>query len=192
MSAAPAFLKTRGAALAALGLGAVLFAVLVVTPIAAAFSAQDDDIRDSLRQLGFYRAEIAAKPQLEAELKTLNAEGASVPGVIDAPSTAIAQAKLQGEIKAIVEANGGSVRSMQVMASASQSGFEIVAVQSDLSIPEARLKDLAYAVAAHAPYLFVDEASVSAPPREPDDPANRQTMLDIRWTVHGYRWGSAK
>ncbi|HWA90950.1 MAG TPA: type II secretion system protein GspM [Rhizomicrobium sp.] len=192
MSAAPPFLKTRGAALTALGVGAILFGIVIVAPIAAAFSAQDDEIEDSLRQLGFYRAEIAAKPALEAELKSLNAQGASVPGVIDAPSTAIAQAKLQSEIKSIVEANGGSVRSMQVMASANQSGFEIVAVQSDLSVPEARLKDLATAVAAHAPYLFVDEASVSAPPREPDDPANRQATLDIRWTVHGYRWGSAK
>ncbi len=189
MSAAPTYLKTRAAAFAALGLAIVLFAVLIVAPVAAAFSAQSGEIDEALRQLGFYRAEIAAKPALEAELRSLDERGASVPGVIDAPSTALAQARLQGEIKALVEANRGSVRSVQVMPAAMQSGFEIVAVQSDVSIPQSRLKDLAYAVAAHAPYLFVDEASITAQPREPDDTQNRETMLDIRWTVHGYRWG---
>lgn len=192
MSAAPAFLKTRTAAVAALAAGTALFAIVIVTPIAAAFSAQDDEIRDSLRQLGFYRAEIVAKPALETELRSLNEKGASVPGVIDAPSTAIAQAKLQSEIKALVEANQGSVRSMQIMPVSSQSGFEVIAVQSDLSVPENRLKDLAYALAAHAPYLFVDQASISAPAREPDDVQNRTATLDIRWTVHGYRWGRKK
>jgi hypothetical protein len=189
---APAFLKTRAAALTALAAGGVLFGIVVVAPVAAAFAAQDGEIQEGLRQLGFYRAEIAAKPALEAQLRSLNDRGASVPGVIDAPSTAIAQAKLQSEIKALVEANQGNVRSMQIMPASSQSGFEVIAVQSDVSIPESRLKDLAYAVAAHAPYLFVDEASVSAPPREADDVQNRSATLDIRWTVHGYRWGRTK
>lgn len=192
MSAAPAFLKTRTAALAALGVTAILFAFAVVAPVAAAFTAQSDEIDQALRQLGFYRAEIAAKPALEAELRALDERGASVPGVIEAPSTALAQAKLQSEIKALVEANRGSVRSMQIMPVSAQNGFEIIAVQSDLTIPEGRLKDLAYAAAAHAPYLFVNEASVTAPPREPDDIQAREVMLDIRWTVQGYRWGRGK
>jgi len=185
------FLKSRTAALIACGIAAVLFLLIVVTPVIAAFSAQSDEIESSLNQLGFYRAEIASKPALQARLKALNEKGASVPGVIDAGSTALAQAQLQSQIKALVEASSGSVRSMQIMPSSKQGGFEIIAVQCDLSVPERRLKDLAYAVAAHAPYLFVDEASVSAPENEPDN-VQQQSTLDIRWTVHGYRWGRPK
>ena len=185
------FLKSRSAALVACGIVALLFLLVVVTPVIAAFSAQSDEIDNSLRQLGFYRAEIASKPVLQAELKALNEKGASVTGVIDADSTAIAQAQLQSQIKSLVETNGGSVRSMQIMPATKQGGFEIIAVQCDLSVPEKRLKDLAYAVAAHTPYLFVDDASVSAPASDPDN-IQQQAVLDIRWTVHGYRWGRTK
>lgn len=185
------FLKSRTAALTACGMALILFLLVVVTPVIAAFSAQSDEIDSSLRRLGFYRAEIAFKPALQAQLKALDDKGASVAGVIDADSTAIAQAQLQSQIKALVEANSGSVRSMQIVPVSRKGGFEFIAVQCDLSVPESRLKDLAYAVAAHTPYLFVDEASVSTPESGPDD-IQRQTTLDIRWTVHGYRWGRPK
>ncbi len=185
------FIKSRAAALIACAVAAIVFAIVVVTPIVAAFSAQSDEIETSLQQLGFYRAEIASKGALEAELKALNEKGASVPGVIDADSTALAQAQLQSQIKALVENNKGIVRSMQILASPKQGGFEVIALQCDLSVPQSHLKDLAYAIAAHAPYLFVDEASISAPNLGPDD-VGQQAMLDIRWTVHGYRWGRPK
>ncbi|MBV9992289.1 MAG: hypothetical protein JOZ72_13475 [Alphaproteobacteria bacterium] len=192
MTARPAFIKSRAAALAACAVVLLVVAVFVVTPVVAAFSAQSDEIDASLQQLGFYRAEIAAKPMLEAELKSLNEKGASVPGVIDAESTALAQAQLQSQMKALVEANKGSVQSMQIVPVSKQGGFEIIAVQCDLSVPQSQLKSLAYALAAHAPYLFVDEASISAPNLGPDDIGNKQAILDIRWTVHGYRWGRTK
>jgi general secretion pathway protein M len=185
-------LKTRAGALIALALGVVLFGIVVVTPVVAAFSAQQGETEDALQQLGYFRAEIAAKPELEAELAALNERGASVPGVIESASTALAQAQLQSRIKSIVESKGGSIRSMQILPAAKQGGFEVIAVQCDLQVPMGRLQDLAYAVDSHAPYLFVDEASISAPPGEPDDIQNHQPMLDIRWTVHGYRWGRAK
>jgi general secretion pathway protein M len=186
------FLKTRAAALGALAVGLVLIALLVVTPVVAAFSAQDDEIQDSLHQLSVYRAEIASKPALEAALNDLNRKGASVPGVVEGDSVALAQAALQSQIKALVEANGGTLRSVQMLPVTSQGGFDVIAVQCDLSVPQARLQDLAYAVASHAPYLFVDEASIGAPPADLDSPQLHDAALDIRWTVHGYRWGRPK
>jgi general secretion pathway protein M len=186
------FLKTRAAALCALAVGLALIALLVVTPVVAAFSAQDDEIQDSLHQLGVYRAEIASKPALEAALKDLNRKGASVPGVVEGDSIALAQAALQSQIKSLVETSGGTLRSVQMLPVAQKGGFDVIAVQCDLSVPQARLKDLAYAVASHAPYLFVDEASISAPPADLDSPQLHDTALDIRWTIHGYRWGRTK
>jgi Type II secretion system (T2SS), protein M subtype b len=186
------FLKTRTAALGALAVALALIALLVVAPIAAAFSAQDDETNDALHQLGVYRAEIASKPALEAELNDLNRKGASVPGVVEGDSVALAQAALQSQIKSVVESNGGSLRSTQNLPVTSQAGFEVIAMQCDLSVPQARLKDLAYAIGAHAPYLFIDEASITAPPADLDTPQVHDVMLDIRWTIHGYRWGRTK
>lgn len=192
MSAVPAMLKGRRGAVAALCVAGLLFGLVVIVPIAAAFAAQDGEIADSLQQLGYFRAEIAAKPLLESELRALNEKGASVPGVVEGDSTALAQARLQSEVKALVEARGGSVRSMQILPAAAQGGFELVAVQCDFSVPQARLGDLAYAVSTHAPYLFVDEASITAPLGEPDDLRKAEATLDMRWTVHGYRWRRSK
>ncbi len=185
-------LKTRAAALAALGAVLLLFGIVVVTPVVAAFSAQSDETDDALQQLGRYRAEIAAKPALEAALRDLNQKGASVPGVVEGESVALAQAQLQSQIKTIVETSSGNVRSMQILPVTQKGGFDVIAVQCDLSVPQNKLKALAYAVASHAPYLFVDEASITAPPADVDAPQIHDVMLDVRWTVHGYRWGRTK
>ena len=192
MIAVSEFLRTRAGALVALGLGVLVFALVVVTPVIAAFSAQNDDIDDLLQQLGSYRAEIASEPALQSQLAELDREGATVPGVIEGDSTSLAQAQLQHQIKIVVEASQGNLRSVQALPAAAQGGFETIAVQCDFSIPESRLKSLAYALSTHRPYLFVDEASIASPPNDPDNVQAREQMLDVRWTVHGYRWVAQK
>lgn len=186
------FFRTRTGLFAALGLGVAAFVLVVVTPVAAAFWAQNSDIGDLLQQLGSYRAEIAAKPALEAQLAELDRQGATVPGVIEGDTASLAEAQLQRQIKTVVEANQGTLRSVQALPAVKQGGFETIAVQCDLSVPMSRLKDLAYALTAHRPYLFVDEASISAPPSDPDNIRSHEQMLDVRWTVHGYRWVAQK
>jgi hypothetical protein len=171
--------------------GAALVLVVLV-PVIAVFSAQNDEIHDLLQQLGLYRAEIGSKSALQAQLAELDREGATVPGVIEGDSTSLAQAQLQQQIKMIVEANQGSLRSVQALPAAKQGVFETIAVQCDLSIPASRLKDLSYAIGTHRPYLFVDEASITAPPNDPDNVQAHEQVLDVRWTVHGYRWVAQK
>ncbi|HTU35506.1 MAG TPA: type II secretion system protein GspM [Candidatus Acidoferrum sp.] len=179
-------------ALIALGVGCVLLVFIVVLPVIAAFSAQNDDIQQSLQQLGYYRAEIASQPTLEASLAELDRQGATVPGVVAGDSTALAQAELQRQLKTLIESNQGVVRSEQAVPSLTKEGFESIAVQCDFSIPESQLKNLAYAVGEHKPYLFVDEASISMASSDPDEARNTQPMLDVRWTIHGYRWAPRK
>jgi len=192
MSEFSAFFRTRIGLYTALGLSIAAFALVIVTPLVAAFAAQNGDIDDMLQQLGSYRAEIAAKPALKAQLAELDRQGATVPGVIEGDTTSLAQAQLQHQIKTLVEANQGTLHSVQAMQAIKQGGFETIAVQADLSVPISRLKALAYALSAHRPYLFVDEASISAPPSDLDNIQIHEQMLDVRWTVHGYRWVAQK
>jgi len=192
MSELSNFFRTRTGVYTALGLGIVAFALVIVAPVVAAFAAQNGDIDDMLQQLGSYRAEIAAKPALKTQLAELDRQGATVPGVIEGDTTALAQAQLQRQIKTLVEANQGTLRSVQAMSAIKRGGFETIAVQADLSVPISRLKALAYALSAHRPYLFVDEASISAPPSDLDNIQIHEQMLDVRWTVHGYRWVAQK
>jgi len=184
----PAFLTGKTAAHGALAILAVVAVLGIGVPIWSAFQAQREDIDGDLQQLGEIQAQIAARPQLETELAAINRRGASVPGIVEGDSTALAQAKLQSDLKGIIEGAKGQVRSMEALPGEQKGAFEMIAIECDLAIPQGRLKDLAYAVASHAPYLFVDQASISAPPSNPDEPQNRDILLDVRWTVHGYRW----
>jgi predicted secreted protein len=186
------FFRTRTGLYTAFGLGIVGFVLVVVTPVTAAFWAQNGDIDDMLQQLGSYRAEIAAQPALQAQLAELDRQGATVPGVIEGDTTSLAEAQLQRQIKTLVEENQGTLHSVQTMPAIKQGGFETIAVQADLSVPISRLKALAYALSAHRPYLFVDEASITTPPSDPDNIQAHEQMLDVRWTVHGYRWVAQK
>src|SRR6185437_16483912 len=87
MSELSTFFRSRTGVYTALGLGIAAFVLVVVTPVVAAFAAQNGDIDDMLQQLGSYRAEIAAKPALKAQLAELDRQGATVPGVIEGDTT---------------------------------------------------------------------------------------------------------
>jgi hypothetical protein len=189
MMDAPEFLKTRRAAIAALAVAVSFAFLLVIAPLAGAFSAQNAEIAESLQQLGQFRAEQALRPALEKELDALNRQGASVPGIISADSTALAQAQLQSEIKTAVEASQGTVASIQALPASTRNGYEVIALQCDFSVPENRLQDLTYAIAAHRPYLFIDDASIAGPPGgfEAQD-TKTQPILTVRISVHGFRW----
>jgi hypothetical protein len=157
------------------------------------FGGQSADTDESVHQLAFYRAEAAMRPQLEAQLKTLKLQAAATPGLIGNDNPSLAQAQLQDEVKAIVTANLGEVRTAQIVPASTVDGFQVIAIQYDLMVPMAKLRDLTYAVETHTPYLFIDEADItSTQDFQSGDPQTANPMIEVRWTVHGYRWSGAK
>lgn len=191
MMAVPQFLLGRRAALAALCVGLVILTLLVVLPIMAVYASQQQENSDSLYQLALFRAEASTRPQLELELQSLRQRGSATPGLITADSVSLAQAQLERDVKAIVEANGGEIYSAQISASSRIGDLDIVLIQCDLSIPIARLSALVYAIESHSPYFFIDRADIAAPAgwqvggNTPSAP-----KLEIHWTIRGYRWGA--
>jgi type II secretion system (T2SS) protein M len=185
--------KGRQGALVAAGIagaGALLIVLLLGFVI---FGGQSADTQEAVHQLAIYRAEMAMRPQLEAQLKALKLQAAATPGLIANDNPQLAQAQLQDEVKAIVVANQGEVRMAQVVPASTVDGFQVIAVQYDLMVPMARLRDLTYAIETHTPYLFIDGADiVSTQDLQSGDPQTANPMLEVRWTVHGYRWSGAK
>ncbi|HEY1630513.1 MAG TPA: type II secretion system protein GspM [Rhizomicrobium sp.] len=182
--------KTRQGALVAAGvIGGLALAVLVLLGFLI-FGGQSADTDAAVRQLAFYRAEVALKPQLEAQLANLKQQAAATPGLIGNESAALAQAQLQDEVKALVIQNGGEVRTAQIVPVSTTNGFQVIAIQYDIMAPMAKLRDLVHAIESHTPYLFIDEADiVSTQDYQSGDPASANPTLELRWTVHGYRWG---
>ncbi len=193
MISVPSYMKGRRAAIAAVAVAGALFLLLVVAPLAFVLFAQSDAESEALNQLAHYRAEIAARPALEAELANLREKLSTVPGAIAGDSAALAQAQLQSDVKSLVENNAGAVRSAQILPVSDASGFDVIAIQYEITLPITHLRDLLYATEAHSPYLFIDNVDIAM--QQDWRPAEAQTpepVLLVRWTVRAYHWNGAK
>ena len=185
---APTFLRGRKGAYLALGALALLFLIVVALPIAAMFRAQAEDRQQALAQLQAYRAEEARRPGLASRLAALQQGAKSVPGLLTASSAALAQAQLQSNMKELIDRNGGSLLSAQLLQPTKVKGFDAVAIQYDLTIPLSRFSGLVYAVETHVPYYFVDSADLVMPPNWKPNLPTQDPSMEMRWTIHAYRW----
>jgi hypothetical protein len=189
---APAFLRGRKGAFLALGAIVLLFAVVVALPVAALFRTQDDERAEALAQLAAYRAQDAQRPALVARLAALQQGAKSVPGLLTASSAALAQAQLQSDMKELIDRNGGALLSAQLLPPTKVKGFDSVAIEYDLTIPVSRFSSLVYAVETHTPYYFVDSADFVMPPNWRPNPQGLDPSMEMRWTIHAFRWRGSR
>jgi hypothetical protein len=190
MNAALPYLKGRAAVLTLLALGALLVVALIAVPLLALFADQTSDLQDSLNRLAVYRAEIASRPQAKARLKDALMRASTAPGLLHAANAALGEAELQSDFKAIVGANGGEIRSSQILPATHANGYEVIALEYDLTVPMSRLRDLTYAVETHDPYLFIDDATISGSQAAQGSATPVDTPVEIRWTLHASRWAA--
>ena len=184
----PEFLRGRKGALLVLGALVCLFVLLVALPVVALFRSQADDRKEALAQLAAYRVLEAQRPTLQARLASLQEGAKSVPGLLDASSAELAQAQLQSEMKGLIDKSGGSLLSAQLLPPTKVKGFDSVAIEYDVTIPVSHFSSLIYAVETHVPYYFVDSADLVMPPNWRANSANQDPSMEMRWTIHAYRW----
>lgn len=188
----PGFLRGRTGALLALGALVCLFLVLVALPVVALFRSQAEERKEALVQLAAYRAQEAERPELEAHLAALQEGAKSVPGLLTASSAELAQAQLQSEMKELIDRSGGSLLSAQLLPPTKVKGFDSVAIEYDLTIPLSNFSSLVYAVETHVPYYIVDSADLVMPPNWRPNSPNQDPNLEMRWTIHAYRWRGSR
>jgi hypothetical protein len=182
-------LASRRAVLIALCGVAFTLLALIAAPVVLLFQDQIDDARESERQLAVYHAEVAAEPAIAARLKKTLARMSTAPGLLRSASVPLAQSELEDAFKAVAARNGAEIRSTQILPVKKASGFDVIAIEYDLTVPESRMRDLAYSVEASDPYLLIDDVAITAPGTAPaDDVAKDDPTLELRWTVRGYRW----
>jgi hypothetical protein len=183
----PRELMSRTAALAALAVAVLGSIGILGVLLGFIFAGEREDVADNLRQLAAYRSEIDASGQTKRAYDELRARVGAMPGLIHADAGAPAAAQVQTALKDIVQGSGGELRSAQVLPSVIANGFEIVSVDCDLTIPASRLRDVVYAIETHRPYLFVQNADITAPVGF-DAKSGAEPSYDVRWTLRAYRW----
>lgn len=181
--------RSRGWAMAILIGILIVLVMAVAVPVAGSFAEQSDEIEQSKSLLAAYRAEIAARPALEARLAALGRREASTSGLLRGDSTALAAANMQGLVTALVHQHGGQVRSVQNFPSAPAGGLEKIVVQYDLSLPLASLQNVIYQLETGQPFLFLDHVDIR--PEEGgtlDGPGAAPRDLHVEFLIRGYRW----
>jgi hypothetical protein len=188
----PTYLRGRRGAFLALGSVILLILLFIGLPLAAMFQSQADDRAALLEQLGAYREQDARKPALQAQLAALQEGAKTVPGLERASSASLAQAELQGDMKELIDKNNGNLLSAQLMPPTKVKGFDQIAIEYDMTIPLSHLTPLLYAVETHTPYFFVDSADLVMPPNWRPSPQIQDPAMEVRWTIHAYRWSGSK
>jgi hypothetical protein len=187
----PESLLGRRAALTALAAACLIAIFGIGLVFLLLVAGARSEAQDNLADLGRFRAEVASRPLVEHALAIVRSQASSHPAFLHGDSDALVQASLQSDVKAMVEAAGGEVRSAFVLPPTPDHGLDLVSVQYDLMLPVTRLHDLAYAIETHTPYLFVTAAELSAPQNWPTDPKAPEPELELRWTIAAYRWSPA-
>jgi general secretion pathway protein M len=167
----------------------VVLLIVIVLPVAETFGEQSDEIAQSQDEYAAYRAQIASRPRLEAELAALDRQESSTAGLLRGGNAALAAANMQGLVKTLVERHGGQVRSVQNLPSSMVGGLEKIEVQYELSIPLGSLKAVTWQLETNVPYLFLDDVQIHPENGwSPGDAAASSRNLYVQWTITGYRW----
>jgi general secretion pathway protein M len=164
----------------------------IVEPIIGFWRVRANQADNSLRSLAVFRRAAAPRQALEAQERELLARDAAQRGFIEGTTATVAAAKLQSDVKHIIETQSGQVASTQLLHSAPESGFEKIAVRVDFKTSTDSLPSIAYAIDAAMPSLFIENVSV----RAPETPAQSTTAanvfdLSVRWDVYAYTRGSS-
>lgn len=176
----------RGWALFILAAIVIVLGIAIGMPVADAFAEQGDERAQAQADLARARAQLAARPQMQAQLAAMRAREAADGSLLQGANSAVAAANLQSLVKALVERHGGQLRSAQTLATTVSSGLEKITAQFDVSLPLGALKPVSFDLETGSPALIVDTADVR-PELYEGAGAGAPSTIRVQWTLHGYR-----
>ncbi len=177
--------------LAAIGLlVAVLVAVyaFTVAPLVAGYGETERAISQAADLLDRYRRVAASRNLLQARLDELAGRQSESGIYLGGGTDALAGAELQERVNKTVEANGGRLRSVQILPVKTDGDFRRVGVRVQMNATVAQLASVLYALEAGRTFLFVDNLEVSnrRARRRRNQPIEMDPILLIRLDLSGY------
>ncbi len=162
---------------------------LMVEPLITEYRNQSLSAEQSVALLKGYLRVTAGRDQVEAARLRLRREPSSGGHFLRGDSVDLAAAELQNDVKELITANGGSLKSMTPIPARDRDKerFAKVAIRVIMLGDTTTLQSVLYALESADPYLFVERLDVSARRgrrRREDTPVIVQTQ--VRFDVHGY------
>lgn len=178
---------SRLAALAILFLLVALLFMLVVLPVQQAFERRNQEIQQSLDLLERFGGQDLETASLEQRRDLLKREAQGGANLLRGASPSVAAASLQQFIRSAVQAERGTLRSVQILPAQSEAGYRRVTVRSQVELNGTGLRNLLHRIESSRPLLFVDNIDV----RPGQQVANRargeaEMRLTVRFDIHGF------
>ena len=159
---------------------------LIVLPLSDRYAARQAEIADARRQIAAYRQILARGPAQKAQAEQLRRDPRRRRGFLTAQSPALAGARLENRLKAIVQANGGTLRSTR-MQPRSGDGPERVRVTLDFTAHPRALLDIVHKIETAVPWLIADNVHIRGALRR----SGRPVSVSARMDVDAFIWGEA-
>jgi general secretion pathway protein M len=180
---------SRSAALAILiGIAAALWLYLF-QPLLVSFFDHRESLRQSQEALARYEKLNTSRQELEKTLQQVHATQGSEGRLFMGASTQLVGAAIQNRLKALIEAGGGVLISMQMLPVREEEGFRRVPMSISLRATIESLQPILYAIETNSPYLFIEnlEARSNRGIMGAGLPESEESHeLEIRFEVYGY------
>ena len=176
--------------LAAVGLlaGIIIgFYGLVIAPLIVAYDQVETALVETDALVVRY-ARIAQKgPDLEQRLAALEKRQFASGVYLEGDSDSLAAATLQERVNATVQSGGGKLRSVQILPTKTDGGFQRVSLRVQLTGTMRNLFDIIYALEAGRHHLFIENLDVrNRRARRRARLEDSDPELTIRFDVTGY------
>lgn len=162
MSLEPSSPQARVLAIGLAVLTALAIWCLAVQPQIDAFAEKREALVAAQQLAAEFRRRTIPLAELQAQRETLKAQKVKETGTLEAANAAVASANLQAQIRNLLSAAGGSVRSLQALPPVQEAHLQKIAIRIDATVGINRLFDFLYAAETANPYLFIDSLEIRA------------------------------
>jgi general secretion pathway protein M len=159
----------------------------ILEPIIVGYGETDRRIEEVREQLSRYQRLAAARPALERQMQQAATEQSSDGYYLSGGTDALVAAGLQDRVNALVEAKGGSLRSIQPMPGIDDQGFRRITLRVQMTATIEALFETLYALEAGTPMLFIENLDIqSRSIRRRSDDTSPQDVPDAPLLTVGF------
>ena len=159
----------------------------VAEPIQQRYQYYDESIALKLDLISRYRAQAVDPEALEQQRTAAQQADASQAGLLRGTNDAVAAAYIQQLVTSTVEAQGGTMRSVQIIPAKDQDGFRRITLRAQMNLTTKGLHGALYRIEASQPFLFVDNLDIrQGQQRRPKDDGYEESLLLVRFDVYGF------
>jgi general secretion pathway protein M len=160
----------------------------MLVPLRQSYAETDQKIAEARELLARYERLAAGRLELEAQVKELRDRQSTQGNYLTGGTDALAAADLQDRVNAIIAANNGTLRSIQVLPAEDEGGYRRVAMRLQVTATTSALFNIVYALESETPLLFIDNFDVQARRKRNvnTDQPQQETILTIGLDLFGY------